>query len=129
MCKSSLIATSLIVLLGSVSTAAAAPLSLDSSQKYVVFRGASAPAQSAASDFHPSIGATLPQSLMLYAFDDRVQSLVPATKEDDYVKMPGNEVLLVHPGSRKVVAIVEQKDAVFGSSHKLVLPAPGGSHS
>jgi len=86
-------------------------VSLTGAQKSVIFRGAIARAQSAPSDFQPSTGATVPQSLRLYAFDDRVQSLVPAAKQYDYLKLPGNDILLVDPNSRKVVAMIEQKNA------------------
>ena len=89
-------------------------VSLSSAQKSVIFRGAIAQAQSAPSDFHPSIGAIVPKSLGLYAFDHNVEGLVPAAKEYDYVKLPGNDVLLVDPGSRKIVAVVGEKD-VTGS--------------
>jgi hypothetical protein len=87
-------------------------VSLSNEQKSVIFRGAIAQAESAPSDFHASMGATLPEFLRLYAFDDRVQSLVPAAKQYDYAKLPGNDILLVDPASRKVVAMVQQKDAV-----------------
>jgi hypothetical protein len=85
-------------------------VSLSSAQKGVIFRGAIAQAQSAPSDFHPSMGATVPRSLGFYAFDDRVQSLIPAAKKYDYIKLPSNDILLVDPNSRKVVAMIEQKN-------------------
>ncbi len=89
-------------------------VSLSSMQKSVIARGAIAQAQSAASDFHPSMGAIAPQSLRLYAFDHNVEGLVPAAEEYDYVKLPSKDVLLVDPKSRKVVAVIERKDATGG---------------
>jgi hypothetical protein len=86
-------------------------VSLTKMDKSAIVRGAIARPQSAPSDFHPSMGATVPRSMELYAFDDRVQSLTPAAQKYDYVKLEGNNVLLVDPASRTVVAMVEQKDA------------------
>lgn len=115
--KSPLIGIAVLALLGSIGAAAAdtaSQVSLNSTQQSIIAVGAIAQAQPAPSDFHPSIGAIVPQSLRLYAFDTNVQSVVPAAKQYDYVKLPNQDVLLVDPSSRKVVAMVEPKNAGGG---------------
>ena len=115
--KSTLIGIAVLALLGSIGTAdadTADQVSLNRTEQSIIAVGASALAQSAPADFHPSIGAIVPHSLRLYAFGINVEGVVPAVKQYDYVKLPNQDILLVDPRSRKVVAMVEQKNAGGG---------------
>jgi hypothetical protein len=38
---------------------------------------------------------------------------------DDYVKLPSKDVQLVDPSGRKVVAVIEQKDATGSSAERM----------
>jgi hypothetical protein len=112
-----------IVLLGSISlaTAATGPLSfgnsvaLMSAQQRTISNGITGSRQVAPPTFHPSVGGTVPKSLTLKPLPEAVTRQIPKIKGDDYVALRNQEVLVVRPLDRKVVAVIKDwADASLG---------------
>ena len=106
-----------LALLGGIGTAAGdAPgnVALTKPQQHIIALGAIGQAQPAPPGFQSSAGAIVPRTLRLYAFGIAVHNVVPAVQPYDYVKLKNQDILLVDPGSRKVVATVVQKNAAGG---------------
>lgn len=62
-------------------------------------------AEQAPSGFTPQLGETTPSSVQLQAIPGKVSRQVPAVKSYRYATLP-NQVLLIDPTSKKIVAII-----------------------
>jgi hypothetical protein len=112
-----------IALLGSIALATAATgpstfrnsVALTSAQQRTISNGINGNRQVAPSTFHASVGRTVPKSLMLKPLPQAVTRRVPSIKGDDYVALRNQEVLVVRPLDRKVVAVIKDwADASLG---------------
>ena len=66
-------------------------------------------------DFHAVDDSTLPRSLTLSALPHKLASQFPMIRRDDYAVLKNQEVLLVNPRTRKVVAVIKEwSDAGLG---------------
>jgi hypothetical protein len=65
------------------------------------------PKQLPPADFHAVDDGTLPRSLTLGALPHKLASQFPMIRRDDYAVLKNQEVLLVNPRTRKVVAVIK----------------------
>jgi hypothetical protein len=66
-------------------------------------------------DFHAVDDSTLPRSLRMSALPRKLARQFPTIRRDDYTVLKNEEVLLVNPRTRKVVAVIKDwSDAGLG---------------
>lgn len=84
-------------------------LQLSAAQKSAIFKAIdkNKAKPAAAANFHPSVGATVPATIALYALPDNAVANAPQAKQLKYT-MAQNQVVLVDPTSLKVVDIIRQ---------------------
>jgi hypothetical protein len=74
-----------------------------------------APAQLPPPNFHAVDDSTLPRSLTMSALPRKLARQFPMIGRDDYAALKNEEVLLVNPQTRKVVAVIKDwSDAGLG---------------
>jgi hypothetical protein len=109
-----------IAFLGSIALATAATgpsnsAALTSARQRTIINGITGNRQVAPPAFSASIGATIPKSLTLKRLPQAVTRQVPSIKGDGYVALKNQEVLVVRPLDRKVVAVIKEwADASLG---------------
>lgn len=88
-------------------------LSLTPQQKQQVAQiVAGQPAEHAPPNFQPSIGEKVPGSLTLKPFPSSAEGELPASlKDDEFAKLDNNDIVIVDPSSREVVAVLNQNSA------------------
>lgn len=73
---------------------------------------ASQPAEQAPSSFQASVGQKVPAGVTLKSFPSSAQSELPASVRDDqFAKLNNNDILIVDPSSREVVAVISQNSS------------------
>jgi len=92
-----------------------AALHLSKVQKRRISRALTGPTQLPPSDFHASPDSILPESLTLSPIPRKLAGQFPMLNRDDYAMLKSEEVLLVNPQTRKVVAVIKDwSDAGLG---------------
>lgn len=88
-------------------------LNLTKQQKQTIAQiAAGQPAEQAPSNFQPSIGQKVPSSLTLKTFPSSAESELPASvKSDQFAKLDNNDIVIVDPTNREVVAVLNQSNA------------------
>jgi hypothetical protein len=90
-------------------------LHLSLAKKRTISQELTGPAQLPPSDFHVSPDRALPGSLTLNPIPRKLASQFPKIRRDNYAVLNNEEVLLVDPQTRKVVAVIKDwSDAGLG---------------
>lgn len=90
-------------------------LHLSKAKKRTISQELAGRAQLPPSDFHASPHSILPKSLTLDPIPRKLASQFPTIRRDNYAVLKDEEVLLVNPQTRKVVAVIKDwSDAGLG---------------
>ena len=88
---------------------------LSMAKKRMISQELTGRAQLPPSDFHACLDRTLPRILTLNPIPRKLASQFPEIRRDNYAVLKGEEVLLVIPQTRKVVAVIKDwSDAGLG---------------
>lgn len=112
-----LAATVALSVAASIGAASAAEqLNLTQQQKQTIAQDLSSqPSTPAPSGFNAQPGAKVPQSVMLHTLPGNVTNQVAAVKGNQFAKI-GNDIVLVDPANREVMAVINEKSGTTGSS-------------
>ena len=116
--RSRLYLTTLAVALaaGIGAAVAAGPVNLTEQQQQSIQQGLSSQAgQSAPSEFTAKVGEKVPDSVNLDAMPSDTADQVPELKGHDFAKFENNEIIIVDPSSREVVAVIHQSSTTGAS--------------
>ena len=88
-------------------------IGLTASHKRIIYDNiASEQAQTVSGDLRLAVGSTIPDSLMLNSMPIAVKDQVGLLLRDfKFVKITGDNILIVDPASRKIVDIITKQDA------------------
>ena len=88
-------------------------IGLIASHKRIIYDNiASEQAQSVSGDLRLAVGSTIPDSLMLNSMPIAVKDQIGLLLRDfKFVKVTGDNILIVDPASRKIVDIITQQEA------------------
>jgi hypothetical protein len=90
-------------------------LHLSMAQKRSISGRLMGPEQLPPPDFHAANDSVLPRSLTMSALPRKLARQFPMIRRDDYAVLKNEEVLLVNPRTRKVVAVIKDwSDAGLG---------------
>jgi hypothetical protein len=85
---------------------------LTASHKQIIYGNiAGEQAQTFSGDFQFGIGSTVPDSHMLNAMPIAVKDQIGLLKDFKFVKLTGDNILIVDPASRKIVDVITKQDA------------------
>jgi hypothetical protein len=88
---------------------AAASVNLTDQQKQSIQQSlASRPAQQQPTGFTAQLGEKVPSSVKLNKLPGQLVQQVPSVKNDEFAKFTNNEIVIVNPTDKKVLAIVGQ---------------------
>jgi hypothetical protein len=92
-------------------------VNLTDSQKQQIARDiGSQPGEKAPAGFIVSVGSKVPSSMTLHALPSKVSTDVSSAKSYEYVKLQdNNEILLVNPSDRQIVAVIQASGTTTGS--------------
>jgi len=109
-----MIAFSVAASLGAAS--AAEQLNLTQQQKQTIAQDLSSqPSKTAPSGFNAQPGAKVPQSVTLQSLPSNVTNQVASLKGNEFAKT-GNDIVIVDPSNREVMAVINEKGSTTGSS-------------
>ena len=92
---------------------AAGGISLTDTQKRGILQSVqSENGQAAPAGFRPSVGADVPNTVMLKPLPESAKGQVPSGQSLGFAKIQNNDVILVDQGSRKVVAVLNSSPTV-----------------
>lgn len=88
-------------------------IGLTASHKRIIYDNiASEQAQTVSGDLRLAVGSTIPDSLMLNSMPIAVKDQIGLLLRDfKFVKVTGDNILIVDPASRKIVDIITQQEA------------------
>ena len=87
-------------------------IGLTASHKRIIYDNiASEQAQTLSGDSQLAIGSTIPDSLMLNTMPIAVKDQIGVLKDFKFVKLTGDNILIVDPASRKIVDIITKQEA------------------
>ena len=88
-------------------------IGLTASHKRIIYDNiASEQAQTVSGDLRLAVGSTIPDSLMLNSMPIAVKDQIGLLLRDfKFVKVTGDNILIVDPASRKIVDIITKQDA------------------
>ena len=88
-------------------------IGLTASHKRIIYDNiASEQAQTVSGDFRLAVGSTIPDSLMLNSMPIAVKDQIGLLLRDfKFVKVTGDNILIVDPASRKIVDIITKQEA------------------
>ncbi len=90
---------------------------LTSQEKEMIAQDLSAQsAEQAPSNFTPTIGQKVPQSLKLNQLPGKVTGQVQSLKGNDFAKLNDGKILIVNPSSKQIVALLNER-ATMGSGN------------
>jgi hypothetical protein len=96
---------------GGASTTNLQGTGLTASHKQIIYDTiAGEPAQTLSGDSKFSVGNTIPDSLMLNAMPIAVKDQIGVLKDFKFVKLTGDNILIVDPASRKIVDIITKQE-------------------
>lgn len=103
-------AAAAMVLAACMSTVfAAASMNLTDQQKQSIQHGlANQPTQPQPSGFTAQLGKKIPSSVTLGKVPSHVAQNVPSVKNDEFAKFDNNEIVIVNPTNKEIMAIVGQ---------------------
>lgn len=108
------IALSVAASIGAAS--AAEQLNLTQQQKQTIAQDLSSqPATPAPSGFNAQLGAKVPQSVTLHSLPSNVTNQVASVKGNEFAKI-GNDIVIVDPSKREVMAVINERSSTTGSS-------------
>lgn len=87
-------------------------IGLTASHKRIIYDNiTSEQAQTLSADPRLAVGSTIPDSLMLNTMPIAVKDQIGLLKDFKFVKLTGDNILIVDPASRKIVDIITKQDA------------------
>jgi hypothetical protein len=87
-------------------------IGLTASHKRIIYDNiASEQAQTRSGDLQLAIGSTIPDSLMLNTIPIAVKDQIGLLKDFKFVKLTGDNILIVDPANRKIVDIITKQEA------------------
>lgn len=87
-------------------------IGLTASHKRIIYDNVtSEQAQTLSADPRLAVGSTIPDSLMLNTMPIAVKDQIGLLKDFKFVKLTGDNILIVDPASRKIVDIITKQDA------------------
>jgi hypothetical protein len=87
-------------------------IGLTASHKRIIYDNiASEQAQTLSGDPKLAVGNTIPDSLMLNTMPIAVKDQIGLLKDFKFVKLTGDNILIVDPANRKIVDIITKQDA------------------
>ena len=97
---------------GGATTSNLQGIGLTASHKRIIYDNiANEQAQTLSGDARLAVGSTIPDSLMLNAIPIEVKDQIGVLKDFKFVKLTGDNILIVDPASRKVVDIITKQEA------------------
>ena len=97
---------------GSATTNNLQGIGLTASHKRIIYDNiASEQAQTLSGDPRLAVGSTIPDSLMLNTMPIAVKDQIGLLRDFKFVKLTGNNILIVDPASRKIVDIITEQEA------------------
>ena len=100
--------------------AATGSLNLTNSQKQQIAADIGGQAgEKAPAGFHAAVGTKVPSSMTLHQLPSKVSTDVSSAKGYEYVKLQDtNEILLVNPSDRMIVAVIQSSGTTTGQKMK-----------
>ena len=87
-------------------------IGLTASHKRIIYDNiASEQAQTVSGDLRLAVGSIIPDSLMLNSMPIAVKDQIGLLRDFKFVKVTGDNILIVDPASRKIVDIITKQDA------------------
>jgi hypothetical protein len=87
-------------------------IGLTASHKRIIYDNiASEQPQTLSGDPRLAVGSTIPDSLMLNAMPIEVKDQIGVLKDFKFVKLTGDNILIVDPANRKIVDIITKQEA------------------
>ena len=87
-------------------------IGLTASHKRIIYDNiASEQAQTVSGDLRLAVGSTIPDSLMLNTMPIVVKDQIGLLKDFKFVKLTGDNILIVDPANRKIVDIITRQEA------------------
>ena len=109
---------------------AAESVNLTDQQKQSIQHGlASLPAQSLPGGFAAQLGGKVPSSVTLKKLPSDLAQQVPSVKNDEFAKFTNNEIVIVNPSSKKIVAIIGQSSTTGAKAGSMLQSAPSSNAS
>ena len=101
--------------------AASDSVNLTESQKQEIAKDiGSQTGERAPAGFHAAVGTKVPASMTLHQLPSKVSTDVSSVKSYEYVKLQdNNEILLVNPSDRMIVAVIQASATTTGSGGKI----------
>jgi hypothetical protein len=97
---------------GSATTNNLQGIGLTASHKRLIYDNiASEQAQTLSGDPRLAVGSTIPDSLMLNTMPIAVKDQIGLLRDFKFVKLAGDNILIVDPASRKIVDIITKQEA------------------
>ena len=97
---------------GSATTNNLQGIGLTASHKRIIYdKIASEQAQTLSGDPRLAVGSTIPDSLMLNTMPIAVKDQIGLLRDFKFVKLTGDNILIVDPASRKIVDIITKQEA------------------
>jgi len=97
---------------GSATTNNLQGIGLTASHKRIIYDNiASEQAQTLSGDPRLAVGSTVPDSLMLNIMPIAVKDQIGLLRDFKFVKLTGDNILIVDPASRKIVDIITKQEA------------------
>ena len=97
---------------GSATTNNLQGIGLTASHERIIYDNiASEQAQTLSGDPRLAVGSTIPDSLMLNIMPIAVKDQIGLLRDFKFVKLPGDNILIVDPASRKIVDIITKQEA------------------
>jgi hypothetical protein len=97
---------------GSATTNNLQGIGLTASHKRIIYDNiASEQAQTLSGDPRLAVGSTIPDSLMLNIMPIAVKDQIGLLRDFKFVKLTGDNILIVDPASRKIVDIITKQEA------------------
>jgi hypothetical protein len=97
---------------GSATTNNLQGIGLTASHKRIIYDNiASEQAQTLSGDPRLTVGSTIPDSLMLNIMPIAVKDQIGLLRDFKFVKLTGDNILIVDPASRKIVDIITKQEA------------------
>lgn len=116
-------ATMAVVLAAGMSAGfAATSMNLTNQQKQSIQQSLmSEPAQSQPNGFTAQLGKKVPSSVKLNKVPSQLAQKVPSVKNDDYAKFRNNEIVIVNPNNREIMAVIGQSSTT-GAAASTTMP-------
>jgi hypothetical protein len=106
--RAPLMATIAVALTFGIGVAAAAEVNLTQHQKEMIQQNLSTESgQSIPSGFMPGVGKKVPSSVSLKQLPSNLKNQISSLKNEEYAKFNNNEIVLVNPSDRDVVATIQ----------------------